>query len=41
MNEDNGVKAEVTATRLPTWHDEKGPVLAPMSNIVPIIHTSF
>jgi hypothetical protein len=35
------VKAEVSASRQPTWHDEKGPVLAPVTNIIPIIHTTF
>jgi hypothetical protein len=34
-------KAESTASRLPTWHEEKGPVLAPTTNIVPIIHATF
>ena len=35
------LQAEVTASRQPTWHDEKGPVLAPVTNIIPIIHTTF
>ncbi len=38
---DVSVKAQITASRLPTWHEEKGPVLPPVMNIVPIIHTTF
>jgi hypothetical protein len=41
INNDVTVKASVTASRLPTWHDEKGPVLAPVTNIVPIVNASF
>ena len=38
--DDQAAKSGATASRLPTWHDEKGPV-APVANVMPLFHTTF